>query len=131
MAYDRDRQSDLASTAVVILLVLLLGILVLAAGGFLYWQAEKAKRRELMARDTAMAAERAARQAHVDFQRMQEHNRLQPEADPDNADAVGGQQIDGRSDLIGFNVEIPLLSNQACKRRYDVGPTKVEWVYAC
>ena len=118
MAYDRDRQSDLGGTAVVILLVLLLGILVLAAGGFLYWQADKAKRQELMARDVAMAAEMAARQSHADFQRMQEHNRLQPESDPDNADAVDGQQItialdkDGNVSVDGNSMQPDDLKNK-------------------
>jgi len=118
MAYDQDRQSDSGGTAVVILLVLLLGILVTAGGGFLYWQAAKAKRQELMARDAAIAAEMAARQSHADFQRIREHNRVQPEADPDNADSVNGQQItiaidkDGNTSVDGKSMRPDELRNE-------------------
>ena len=52
------------------------------------------------------------------IRRVQEHNRLLPEADPDNADSVNGQQItiaidkDGRTSVDGKSMQPDELRNK-------------------
>ncbi len=116
MAYDRDRKPDMGGAAAVILVALILGILVLAVGGFFFLAYSRSQSQMVMARNQAVAAQEKA--AWVRVQAEQEREQLLAEADPDEPDSATVRQVtiaidkDGNASVDGNSMQLDELQSQ-------------------
>ncbi len=112
MAYDRDRHSDIGGAAATNLAALILGLLVLAVGGFFFLMYSRSQSQMVMARDAAMAAREKAVQAE------RERKQLLAESDPDELDSATVQQLtiaideDGNTSVDGKSMRPDELRNE-------------------
>ncbi len=112
MTHDRDRQPDIGGAATVILVTLILGLLVLAVGGFFFLAYSRSQSQMVMARDAAMAAREKAVQAE------RERKQLLAESDPAEPDSATVQQLtiaideDGDTSIDGKSMRPDELRNE-------------------